>query len=84
MQVMLSVPRPSEAAKFAGQIFSNIDSTTFDIYMPEEGPPTIAEPPFTRGDTLPVFPKVLEDDLLRPRADVVPIFFEGDAPTFLT
>jgi hypothetical protein len=36
MQVMLSAPNPSEVARFIGQIFSNIDSTTFEtINLPE-------------------------------------------------
>ena len=45
----------------------------------------MAEPPLTRGDTVaPVLPKVLELDLLRPRAEVAANFLEGEAPAFRT
>ena len=84
MHVMLSVPRPSDAARLLGQILSSIDSTIFDIYMPLVGYPTMAEPPLTRGDTVPDPAIVLELDLLSPRADTEPIFLDGEAPAFLT
>lgn len=85
MHVMLSVPRPSDAARFEGQILSSINSTIFDICTPPLGVPTIAEPPFTSGETLPAeLPVVLEDDLLRLNAEVAVIFFDGELPAFLT
>jgi len=85
MHVILSVPRPSEAARFDGQILSSIDSTILDIYMPFCYVPIMAEPPLTRGDTAgPVLPKALELDLLRPRAEVAANFFCGEAPALRT
>jgi hypothetical protein len=87
MHVILSVPRPSEAAKLLGQILSSINSTIFDIYTPPLGVPTMADPPFTRGDILPELPMEVEFDLLRLRAEgaeVVVTFFDGEAPAFLT
>lgn len=45
MQVMLSAPRPSEAAKFIGQILSIISSIILDMV-------TCAGAPFEAVDTL--------------------------------
>jgi len=84
MHVILSVPKPSEAARFDGQILSSINSTIFDIYIPPLVVPTMADPPFTRGDILPEFPMVLELDLLRLIAEVAPSFLDGEAPAFRT
>jgi hypothetical protein len=86
MQVMLSVPRPSDAAKFIGHILSIIISTIFDSTTP----PGVAavgdcvaprfEPYLFKGDTL--VPALLID-LWRPKADPVP-FLTGEAPAFRT
>jgi hypothetical protein len=82
---MLSVPRPSDAARLEGQILSSIASTIFDICTPPLGVPTMADPPLTSGETFPPeLPIVLELDLLRLIAEVEVIFFDGDYPAFLT
>jgi hypothetical protein len=44
----------------------------------------IAEPPLTSGEIFPELPRVLELDLFRLSAEVVPTFFDGEAPAFLT
>ncbi len=69
---MLSVPRPSEAARFAGQIFSNIYSTIFEIWYPPAG--ALA--------TGAIFVE-LAVDLLRDEFDPGS-FLDGEAPAFLT
>jgi hypothetical protein len=65
MQVMLSVPRPSDAAKFIGHILSIIISTIFDSTTPL-GVAVVGdcvaprfEPYLFKGDTL--VPAVLYD-----------------------
>lgn len=80
MQVILSAPRPSEAAKLAGQIFSIIIST---ILERTTGP--LAGPGLVEGE-------LVELDLVSDRADAVPaactvcaaVFFTGDTPAFRT
>jgi hypothetical protein len=52
MHVMLSVPTPSEAARFMGQILSNIISIDLDIPNPANA---YEDPPLTPGDELPAF-----------------------------
>ena len=75
---MLSVPRPSLAARFEGHILSSINSTILESYIPPKEVPTIADPPFTNGETPPELARVLELDLLSDKAEVEVIFFAGD------
>ena len=78
MHVILSAPRPSEAAKLTGQIFSIIISTILDRTtgpLPDEGP--------TLG-----LGELDELDLVNDRAEVpaactvCAAFFTGDTPAF--
>lgn len=76
MQVMLSAPRPSEAARFAGHILSIIASTIFEVGAPglalaeDEEPVLLA---FVRLS--PAVTVVAEE--------VCPAFFAGDVTPFL-
>jgi hypothetical protein len=71
MQVILSVPSPSEAARLVGQILSNIASTILEICTPPD--------PLTIGVIL----AELVVDLLK--VEFAPeSFFEGEDPAFLT
>jgi len=79
MQVMLSVPIPSDAARFIGHILSIIISMILAIPRPVN---TYA-PPLTPGEAVPLDDKpflVGDVTLFLPEEDVeaVPLLFTGD------
>lgn len=83
MHVILSVPIPSEAARFIGHILSNINSIVLD----KPNPLIAKDPPFIPGELLPAFAKdffVGELILFLPAevVEAVPFIFDGEAPSF--
>jgi len=79
MQVILSVPMPSDAAKFVGHILSNINSIVLDNPKPYKS----FDPVLLPGELLPAFVRDFfpgEFKLFLPEefADVDPFIFLGE------